>query len=142
MPSVKFRLDPTIVDDAILSHDDDSLEDLPKDIRIALAHKAWIDAKGKLSQNKAARIFGVSPSTLKDRIAGAILKAIASQAMQRLTIAEEDAIRDWILELLSWGWPIRVERLQQLAIELLADKGNIVDLSIYCVVEAIEKAPC
>ena len=55
---------------------------------------------------KAAHIFGVSFSTLQGRINGAIPKAQASQAMQQLTVAEEEAIHDWLLELSSWGWPI------------------------------------
>jgi hypothetical protein len=101
MSYIQFRLDPTVVDNASLSPDlDDNIEDvedppdLPKDVRIALAHQAWIDAKGSLTKGKAARIFGVSPSTLKDRIASAIPKALASQVMQRLTVAKEQAMRN------------------------------------------------
>ena len=51
--------------------------------------------------------------------------------MQRLTVAEEEAIRDWLLELSSWGWPVRVEQLRAMAIELLMEKGDTADLGIY-----------
>jgi hypothetical protein len=51
--------------------------------------------------------------------------------MQRITYAEEKAIHNWLLELSSWGWPLRIERLRQMAIEALVDKGDIADLGIY-----------
>src|SRR2546423_5932876 len=40
------------VEDAI-----EDLPELPKDLRIGLAHKAWNDANGQLSIKKAAHIF-------------------------------------------------------------------------------------
>ena len=103
---------------------EDSVEDLPdlaKAVRIDLAHQAWKNANGQLAMKKAARTFGVNYSTLHNRIHGAVSKAQASQAMQRLTVAEEEAIRDWLLDLSSWGWPIRIERRHAMAIELLTD---------------------
>jgi hypothetical protein len=51
--------------------------------------------------------------------------------MQRLSAPEEKAIQDWILELSSWGWPIRIKRLCQIATNLLVKKGDIRDLGVY-----------
>src|SRR5436190_1389619 len=115
-------LSKTLTKDPIEDPIQDPTE-LSKAVRIDLAHQAWKDANGQLSLEKAARIFGISPTTLHGRIHGALSKAQASQAMQRLTVAEEEAIRDWLLELLGWGWPIQVERLRTMAIELLADRA-------------------
>jgi len=128
----------------------DPIEDPPelsKAVRIDLAYQAWKDAnkhdprKKQLSIKKAARIFGVSYTTLYDRIHGAIPKALANQAMQRLTIAEEEAIRDWLLDLAGWGWPLRVERLRAMAIELLADKGDMKDLGIHWTEQFLHRFP-
>jgi len=51
--------------------------------------------------------------------------------MQRLCPAEEEAIRDWILDLSQWGWPIRIERLRTMAQELLLDKGDTAALGVH-----------
>jgi len=134
MSYVAFRLDPTVVYNAISTPDIEDVEDpldLPIAVRIDLAHQAWIDAKGKLTIGKACREFGVNPSTLHGRIHGAIPKALASQAMQRLSVSEEKAIRDWLLDLSGWGWPIRIERLRAIAINLLVEKGDTVDLGVH-----------
>jgi helix-turn-helix, Psq domain len=86
--------------DPILGPNDDDFEDiedpseLPLDIRIDLAHQAWKEAKGKLSIQEAAHVFGVGYSTIRGRTKGAVPKAIASQAMQRLTVSEEEALQD------------------------------------------------
>lgn len=105
MSNFTFRLDPTVVHNAISTLDLDNIKDvedppdLPMAVRIDLAHRAWIDARGELTIGKACCGFGVNPSTLHGRIHGAIPKALASQAMQRLSVPEEKAIRDWLLEL-------------------------------------------
>ena len=77
------------------------LETLPKEQRIALALKAHEDRKGKPSLKKAAKMYSIGYSTLRDRKNSAILKAEASQAMQRLSPVEEEVLRDWILKLAS-----------------------------------------
>jgi hypothetical protein len=101
---LSFRLDPTVVDNALDEWEDveDQL-DLPKEVRIELAHQAWKNGNGKLKIGKLAREFGISCSTLYDRIHGAIPKALASQAMQRLSVPEEKAIRNWLVELANWN---------------------------------------
>ena len=77
---------------------DDSFEELPElpyQERMLLAHKAYIDGRGDLTILGASQTFGVNYSTLYSRIHGAKPKAQASQAMQRLFPAEEEAIRDY-----------------------------------------------
>jgi hypothetical protein len=96
-----FRLDPTVVNISVSTPDPvvEGPPELPKEGRIDLAHQAWRNEKGKLSISKAAQRFGVGYSTLYDRIHGAIPKALASQEMQRLTVSDEKAIQNWLLEL-------------------------------------------
>ena len=59
MSYIMFRLDPTVVD-ITLDQVVEDLPELPKEVRIDLAHQAWRDEKGKLSIPKAARQFGVA----------------------------------------------------------------------------------
>ena len=61
--------------------------------------------------------------------------------MQRLCVAEEEAIQDWLLELSSWGWPLRIERLRAMAIELLMDKGDTQDLGIHWTDQFLHRYP-
>jgi len=120
---------------------DDELLELPYAERLNLAHKAWIDSNGKQKLKVLARTFGVAYLTLHDRIHGAIPKVQASQAMQRLSPAKEEAIRDWILDLSRWGWPIRIERLRTMAKELLLDKGDTADLSVHWTDQFLSRHP-
>jgi hypothetical protein len=90
--------------DSPINDFDKSVDELPKTVRIEIAHQAWIKEKGNLTIKDAARRFCVVYSTLHARISGAISRELANQAMQKLSIAEEEAIRDWLLELSSWGW--------------------------------------
>ena len=48
--------------------------------------------------------------------------------MQRLTVSEEDALQDQILELASQGQPVRPEQLRGIATELLLEKGDTKEL--------------
>ena len=104
---------------------------IPYEDRLQLAHKIWKQGNGAISIAKAANIHGVSKSTLRDRINGAIPKAEASQNMQRLSPGEEEALASWMLLLASWGWPVRVEQLRGMACELLQAKGDTKELGIH-----------
>ena len=53
-----------------------------------------------------------------------IVEKEASQAMQRLSPREEEALRDWIIQLAAWGWPVQVWQLHAMASSLLIGKGN------------------
>jgi len=110
-------------------------------MRISLSHKAWKDANRQLFMRKAAHIFGISWTTLQGCINGAVSKAKACQERQQLCVTEEKAIRDWLLDLSSWGWPIRIERLRAMAIELLAAKGDTEDLGVHWTEQYIDRHP-
>src|ERR1700730_3620677 len=103
--------------------DSDDAPELPIAERLDLAHRAWIDSNGELKIRKAACTFGVTYSTLYGRIHGAIPKVQANQSMQRLCIAEEEAIQDWLNIIDGWGWPLRIDRLRAMTSELLIAKG-------------------
>jgi hypothetical protein len=51
--------------------------------------------------------------------------------MQRLTVSEKEALQDWILELVNWNRPIQVKQVQSMAVNLLVEKGDINNLSVY-----------
>ena len=104
--------------------------DIPNAQRIDLAYLAV--QNGQLSMRKAAAHYGVNYSTLQGRCTnGAISKVQASQAMQRLSVGEEECLRDWLLQLASWGWPARVDQLRGMATELLRAKGDYKELGIH-----------
>jgi hypothetical protein len=109
--------------------------------RLQLAHKIWRESDGTMSIVKAANMYGVKKSTLRDRIKGAIPKAEASQNMQRLSPGEEEALVDWILLLASWGWPARVEQLRGMTCELLQAKGDIKELGIHWTEQFLKRHP-
>ena len=44
--------------------------------------------------------------------------------MQRLSPGEEEALRDWIIQLAVWGWPVQVWQLHAMASSLLIGKGD------------------
>jgi hypothetical protein len=100
-------------------------------VRINLAHEAWIKHGNTTSVRKIAQAYSIVLSTLQARINGRLSQLEANQAIQPLTIGEEDALEDWMLELASWGWPIRLEQLRGIATELLHDKGELKELGIH-----------
>lgn len=61
--------------------------------------------------------------------------------MERLSPAEEEAIRYWILDLSRWGWPIWIERLRTMAKELLLDKGDTADLGVHWTDQFLNQHP-
>ena len=50
--------------------------------------------------------------------------------MQRLSPGEEEALRDWIIQLAVWGWPVQVWQLHAMASSLLIGKGDTKPLGI------------
>ena len=105
--------------------------EIPYEERLQLAQKTWKENNGAISVTKAADMYRVKKSTLRDRINGAIPKAEASQNMQRLSPEEEEALASWILLLASWGWPVKIEQLRGMACELLQTKRDIKKLRIH-----------
>jgi len=105
---------------------------LDKAERIALAHETWKNGNGQLSMRKTAARFGVSYSTLQDRIKnGAISKVEANQAMQRLSVREEDALKDWVLQMESSGDSPRIDQLRDVATVILRAKGDTKELGVH-----------
>ncbi len=101
--------------------------ELSQEERITLAHARWNEASAaneNPSQAKIARQYGISTSTLWDRINGRKTAAARNQQFQRLSQEEEEAICAWILRLQTWGWPPRVEQVRSIAKELLIKKGD------------------
>jgi 4-hydroxybenzoate polyprenyltransferase len=63
------------------------------------------DVKNGLSQRKAASRNGVPRQTLRDRIAGALPHSEAHKHQQKLSEAQEQYLRDWILVQGAIGFP-------------------------------------
>jgi len=135
---------PPKVDQTVNPHVDDEPDErpeLPMPVRINLAYEAWLTYSNTIPVREIARAHGVVLSTLQGRINRGLSKLEASQAMQRLTVGEEDALRDWILELASWGWPVRLEQLRGMATELLLEKGDTKELGIHWTEQYLKRYP-
>jgi hypothetical protein len=117
------------------------LPELPMSVRINLAYQAWIMYRGTIPVRKIARSYSVPNSTLLDRKNGAVSKKEANQAKQRLSPSEEDALRDWMLELASWNWPVRPEQLRGMATELLLEKGDTKELGVHWTEQYLDRYP-
>jgi hypothetical protein len=72
----------------------ESEDELPNLVRIELAYQAWIQGNSALKIKDVAQRFGVVYLTLYSCIHSAISRQLANQAMQRLSVAKEEAIKD------------------------------------------------
>src|SRR5947207_1545554 len=90
--SIEELIEDDIEDQPGIEDDTEDQPELPKDVRIGLSHKAWKDANGQLSMRKAARIFGISRTTLQGCINSAVSKAEACQERQRLCVTKKEVI--------------------------------------------------
>ena len=79
---------------------------------------------------KTADQHGISVTTLRDRINGAIPAAESNARLQRLTPEEETAIAGYIHRLQVWGWPGCIEHIKSMAQELCTAKGDTKKLGI------------
>lgn len=70
--------------------------------------KAYEDAEGSLSITQAAHIYAVSKATLYRRINSRRNQVSYEISRQRLAPEEEESIKNWVLEIKSWGFPPRV----------------------------------
>jgi len=73
----------------------------------------------------------VPQSTLQTRTKGVIPIKESNQAKRKLCIGEEEALRDWCIQLGKWGWPPRVCQLRTMALELLRAKSDKAELGIH-----------
>ena len=87
--------------------------------KCSMAYRAWKDTGNTLSLWAIASKFQVSRTTLQGRAKGAIPKRESNAAKRRLCVREEEALKDWCIQLAKWGWPPRVCQLQTMATELL-----------------------
>ena len=60
---------------------------------------------------------------------------------QRLTSEEEESIKNWVLEIQSWGFPPRVAQLREMAVELLQAKGDYKELGKNWVSKYLSRHP-
>ena len=92
--------------------------------RLQSAFLAWKQADGALSITKAATRYAVSKSTLHARIQGRQPRFTSDQTKQLLTPEEEDALKNWVLQLYPWGWPAKIAQLREMVVELLRARGD------------------
>jgi hypothetical protein len=92
-----------------------------KEARIILAIEA-IRISKRMSRRRAAKLYKVPETTLRDRINGVVEKANVRPPMQKLTTTEEDAIVQYILDLDSRGFPPRLDGVEDMANLLLATR--------------------
>jgi hypothetical protein len=78
----------------ISPEDEFHLPDVPKNERLLLAQEYWFrNQPPSISIARLAKNYGVSRSTLDDRIKHGVLpRAEANQAMQRFSPGEEEAL--------------------------------------------------
>ncbi|KAG7006901.1 hypothetical protein G7Y79_00012g032370 [Physcia stellaris] len=115
-----------ITSDVNQAVDDISYEgpQLSRSERLEAAYNEWISESNIKSQRKIARQYGLSSSTLNDRIKGANSWAERAQKLQRIWPEEEAVMVKTIERLQSWGWPARVQHVRFMAEQLLIARGD------------------
>jgi len=77
-----------------------------------------------VSIRRASALYGLKRSTIQDRLNGATSRSNANEANQRLSRAQEDRIKDWILAQDALKLPpthIQVRKLAERALEVIGD---------------------
>ena len=92
-----------------------------KEGRISFAKQAIKQGQGQ-SLQAAAESFDVTPTTLHDRIHGKPARSDCLPNSRRLTLYEEEAIIQYILDLDSRGFSLRPRDVQEMADLLLAER--------------------
>ena len=82
--------------------------------RITLAINA-IHASKKMNTTRAAKVYGVPRSTLRDRLKGTTPWAELRNKNLSLTLSEEETITRYIIDLDSRGFPPRIESVRDMA---------------------------
>jgi hypothetical protein len=118
---------PTPYQSPTVSDDEDVLDydEIPKAQRLNNCYAEWLDPNNTKGERQLAREHNVGKSSLQGRIKGAKPKAQDAEDRQRLTLLEEEALKDWCLQLEAWGFPARVEALRRMAKDMLLAKGDI-----------------
>jgi hypothetical protein len=87
------------------------------------------DAKNDLATGKcltiseASELHGVAESTLRGRLNGKRSKQQSRIDQQKLTPAEENAIKGWIFKLDDWGFPPRHQYVKDMALDFIKSHG-------------------
>ncbi len=92
---------------------------LSKETRITLAIEAIYTTK-KMSIRQAAKIYNLFKSLLRDRMKGMTLLIEKYNGRCRLTLAEEETLLRYILDLDSQGFAPRIDGVEDIANTLLA----------------------
>ena len=77
----------------------------------------------KPSIRAAAEHYGLKYETLRDRKRGTKTRLESHEDQQNLTIAEEEAIEEWIAKVDGFGWPPRIEYVRHMAIGFIRSHG-------------------
>jgi hypothetical protein len=123
--SARPKTGKSTTNNPILSDDEETdYFDLPKAERLDNAYSEYLDPDNTKSERQLVREHGVSRGGLQHRIKGGQGKAYETENRQRLTHLEEEALKDWCLQLEAWGFPARVEALRRMVKDMLVEKGD------------------
>ena len=103
--------------------------------------KPYEDAEESLSITQAAYVYAVSKAKLYRRINGRRDQVSYRILKQKVTPEEEESIKNWILEIQSWGFPPIVAQLREMAVELLQAKGDDKELGKNLVSRYLSRHP-
>ena len=98
------------------------MESLPKESRIILALEA-IRNDPKLSVRKAATIYDISRSSLRDRRAGKQSRREMTANSRKLTDLEEKVLLEMVLDLDARGFQPRLSDIREMADRLRAARN-------------------
>lgn len=98
------------------------MESLPSENRVLLAIQA-IEINKNLSHRRAAKIYNVSESILRNRMNNMTLKSDSRNGRHALTKIEEDTIVQYIIDLDERGFPPRVAGVEDM-VNLLLEKRD------------------
>jgi len=89
-----------------------------KESRVILALEA-LQKNPKLSLHAAAKIYNVTINTIRNRRDGKPARYDTTPSSRRLTNSEEEAIIQYILELIARSFPPRLYSMEDIANQLL-----------------------
>jgi hypothetical protein len=92
-----------------------------KEARVILAVEA-IQNNPKLSIRAAAKIYNVAERTIRRRLAGYLARRDITPNSRKLTQLEEEAIVQFIIELIARAFPPRLRDVEDMANQLLRDR--------------------
>ena len=92
-----------------------------KEARVILAVEA-IQDNPKLSIRAAAKIYNVAERTIRRRLAGHLARRDITPNSKKLTQLEEEAIVQFIIELIARAFPPRLRDVEDMANQLLRDR--------------------